>query len=305
MAKKTSRKTSRQVRKRKGTRQSTFNKRRKGLLAVIIPWMRRFGMALAFVVGVVWVGSWLYLSGALQDAGNWSKDQFITASADAGFTVENILVEGREYTDADVLLAIINVQKGAPLFSFEPQSAQDLITQIGWVEAAQVERRWPDTIYIGLQERTPMALWQSEKRLKLLDDKGEVIVTDNLQRFSELVLVSGQGAPQEAGALIGNLRAEPNVFEKVETAQRISKRRWDLGLKNGFSIKLPEEGMGLALRRLSEAHDNDGLLDKDIVGIDMREQDRISVQTKPGSIEEYKAGLKVRANAETKAGNNI
>ena len=288
-------------RKKVGTRQSNFNKRRKGFMAVVIPWMRRFGIALAVFVGVIWVGSWLYLSGALARANDWAQDKIVMASAEAGFTVDNILVEGRNYTDPTVLLAIVNVQKGDPLFSFNPQDAQDLIAQIGWVENVQVERRWPDTIYIGLTERTPMVLWQSDKRLKLLDSNGEVIVTDNLQRFAELVMISGSGAPEHAKALMGDLSAEPEILKHIETAKRVGQRRWDLRTKNGVEIQLPEEDVGLALRRLAGAQEEDGLLDKDIVSIDMREPDRISVRTKPGQVQNYQSKLKI----EAKSGNNI
>ena len=286
---------------KRGTRQSSFNKRRKGVLAVVIPWVRRFGIGLAVTVGLIWVGAWLHLSGSLARAGDWADERFEIATADMGFKVENILVEGRQYSDTGVLLAIVNVQKGDPLFAFDPQSAKDSITRIGWVEDVQVERRWPDTIYIGLKERQPLALWQSDKRLKLLDNKGEVIATDNLQRFSDLILVSGKGSSETAAQLVGNLKAEPIIFERVETAQRISERRWNLRLKNALEIKLPEEDIGLALRRLSTAQEEDGLLDKNIVSIDMREIDRISVRTKPGAVQEYSSGLKI----EAKAGNDI
>jgi len=291
--------------KKRGTRKSSFNKRRKGILAFVFPWLRRFGLGLAVCIGVLWAGSWLYLSGTIGRAGDWGRNQILLASADMGFAIRDILVEGRIHTDPHVLLAIINVEKGDPLFSFDPQSAQELIGQVSWVEGVHIERRWPDTIYIGLQERTPMALWQSDKRLKLLDQNGEVIVTSKLERFSDLVMVSGKGSALAAPDLIGNLQAEASIYERTETARYISERRWDVKLKNGIEIKLPEVDMGLALRRLARAQEKDNLLDKDIIGVDMREADRISVRTKPGSVQDYKAGLKIDAATKNKVGNNI
>lgn len=295
----------RSKKKKRGTRQSTINKRRKGVLAVVLPWLRRFGMVAAVCTGILWAGSWLYLSGAAGRAGDWTRDKILTASADMGFAVDDILVEGREYTDPHVLLAIVNIQKGDPLFAFNPRQAQELISQISWVDDVQIERRWPGTIYIGLAERQPLALWQSDKRLKLLDQKGKVIVTSDLQRFAGLVLVMGKNAPAAAPELIGNLKAEEHIYSRVETAKWIGARRWDMKLKNGIEIKLPEQDAGLALRRLAEAHENDGLLDKDIVSIDMREPGRITVRTKPGTVQDYKTGLKIDAVTKTKAGNNI
>lgn len=291
--------------KKRGTRQSSFNKRRKGVLAVVLPWLRRFGLGLAICVGVAWVGSWLYLSGALGRAGDWTRDKILIASADMGFAVTDILVEGREYTDPHVLLAIVNIRKGDPLFAFNPRQAQELISQISWVNKAQVERRWPGTIYIGLEERQPLALWQSDKHLKLLDSKGKIIATSDLQRFADLVLVMGRGAPAAAPELIGNLKAEEKIYPRVETAKWIGERRWDLKLKNGMEIKLPERDASLALRRLAEAQGYDGLLDKDLLSIDMREPDRITIRTKPGAVQEYKTDLKIEAATRSKAGNNI
>jgi len=292
-------------RKKKGTRQSVMNKRRKGVLARIIPWMRRFGVALAVCVSVVWAGSWLYLNGSIGRASDWTQDKILLATADMGFAVEDILVEGREYTDAQTLLAIVNIQKGDPLFSFDPQEAQALIIKLGWVGAAQVERRLPNTIYIGLQERRPLALWQSGKKVKLLDESGEVIVTGNLERFADLVLMMGADAPEHARPLLANIEAEEALAGRIETAKRVSGRRWELALKNGVKVQLPDEDIGLALRRLAQAHEESGLLDKDVIGIDMRESDRISVRTKPGTVQDYTANKGKDLKIEAKTGNNI
>ena len=286
---------------KRGTRQSTINRRRKGLLAFVIPWMKRFGFAMVVLLGVIWISSWLYLSGSLARAGDWTEDKILKASADMGFAVDNILVEGREHSDASVLLAMINIEKGDPLFSFNPEDAQELIAQMGWVDEVRVERRWPDTIYVGLKERQPMALWQSEKRLKLLDQSGQVIVTNDLQRFADLIMVSGEGAPEETVALIGNLKAQPEIYDAVETASWVGARRWDLRLKNGIHIRLPEEDAALAIRRLAEAHAQDDVLNKDVKTIDLREGDRISILTKSGTTVQTGSGLKI----EAKAGNNI
>ena len=292
-------------RRAKGTRQSRFNKRRKGMLSVIIPWTRRFGALLAVLSAAVWMAVWLHLSGTLGRAADWTQDRVLTAGAGLGFAIENIMVEGRQYTDAGVLLAIVNVEKGDPLFGFNPRQAQELMSQISWVARVQVERRWPDTIYIGLTERAPLALWQTDKRVKLLDAHGEVIVTDRLERFAGLLMVTGRNAPEHAPQLVGNLSAETLVRQRVETARRVGGRRWDLRLKNGIEVRLPEDDMGLALRRLAAAQRNDGLLDKDILSIDLRESDRISIRTKPGAVQDYTTGRRIDAAAADRTGSNI
>lgn len=279
-----------------GTRRSTMNKRRKGKLAVILPWFKRFGVVLGICVVTLWLGAWLWLGGSVHKAADWSWQKTLNVTADMGFTVNNILVEGRIHTDADILEALVNVRKDDPLFAFNPEEARHLIERISWVRQAHVERRFPDTIYIRLEERRPLALWQQNKKLSLLDEEGQVITSEGLARFKELVVVTGEGAPSRVPALIMNLSAESALSERVKAAQWVGNRRWDLTLDGKIILKLPESDVGLALRRLALAQEEDGLLDKDIVSVDVREPDRIVVRTRPGAVQEYKAGLKTGDN---------
>ena len=274
-----------------GTRKSDVNKRRKGFLAWFFPWLRRFGIALAVIVGVVWVGSWVVLSGAAQKSIDWTKGQIVEAAADMGFRVETILVEGRKNVDGEMLLALLNVQKGDPLFAFDPHRAKALIEQIGWVQTAHVERRLPHTLYIGLEERQPMALWKVNGEFRLIDTDARVIPEDDIAAYKGLMIIGGQGAKDHILALMPDLQKQPKVFEKISGAYRIGDRRWDLILKAGARVQLPENDLSQALERLAQAHEKNQMLDQKVLSFDLREYDRISVRTKPGQVKEYKAGL--------------
>lgn len=261
-----------------------------------MPWLRRFGIALGVCVFAAWLGAWFFMSEADTRTSEWMRGKTYDVTVNMGFAVEDILLEGRQYTDAETLKAVINIRKGDPIFSFNPVEAKKLVERIDWVKEAHVERRLPDTIFIGLKEREPLALWQKNKKLSLLDSEGKVIATSGLERFKDLIIVIGDQAPERAPAFFTDLAAEPLVFERTEAATFVSKRRWDITLKNGASVKLPEEDVGLALRRLALAQEEDGLLERDITNIDLREPGRIVVKTRPGAVQEYKAGLKIGNN---------
>lgn len=277
-----------------GTRKKTI--RRRGRHEAFKLRLRRAAVIGACAIFAIWLGSWVYLSGSITKAGQWGKNQMLDASVSAGFAVDNILVEGRVHADAEVLKALINVQKGDPLFSFDPVEAQGLIERISWVRAAHVERRLPDTLYIRLEERKPLALHQQKKTLRVLDEKGEAIATDNVARFKDLIVVLGEGAPEKAPGFIAHLSAEPALFVRVRSAKFIDKRRWDVTLDSNVKVKLPEEDLGLALRRLALVQEDDGLLDKDLKSIDLREPDKIVVRTKPGKVHSYKAAFLPESN---------
>ena len=210
-------------------------------------------------------------------------------TADSGLKVDNILVEGRQYTDADALMAILNVGKGDPLFALNPEAAQEMIEKLAWVKKARVERRLPDTVYVYLEERVPMALWQQDKKLTLIDTSGVSVTDHKLDRFKDLILLVGDNAPSEAPEFFKLLEAELELWQRIEAVKLVSERRWDIKLKNGVLVKLPEDELTVALRRLALLQEEEGLMDKDVEIIDVREPTRITVRTKPGAVQEYKA----------------
>lgn len=276
---------------KRGTRRSALNRRRKGLLAVILPWARRFGLVLGAVALVLWGGAWFFLSDADERTSAWGREKTLAVTAGLGFTVKEVLIEGRTYSDPETIKALVNVRKGDPLFAFNPAGAKALIEKISWIRTAHVERRLPGTIYIRVRERKPLALWQKDGKLRLLDEQGEVIVSGGMERFKSLTIVIGDDAPQNAPALLSDLAAEPLLYERTKAAQRVSGRRWDLTLDGDVRVKLPEDDQGLALRRLALAQEEEQLLDKDVTSVDLREADRMIIRTRPGAVREYKAGV--------------
>lgn len=242
----------------------------------------------------MWVGAWVYLSGSFGRFEQSTRNAFHLASAAHGFAVSDVLVEGRKNADRDVLLGLLGVERGDAILAFDPDAARKKLEQVAWIESARVERRLPGVVYVSITERVPFALWQNQGKLRLVDAKG-VMITDvakEMARFDSLPLIVGDGAPEKAPALFDLINAEPQIIERLGAAIYVGGRRWDLRLKTGAEIKLPEGDVALALRRLADAQERDGLLGKDVQAIDLREGGRIIVQTKPGAVQEYKASFK-------------
>ncbi len=272
-------------------RKQITTKHRKGFLSVFLPWARRFGLAVCTTIFILWLGAWLIITGAVSHAFNWAKMQVIDASANAGFKVEALLIEGRDHADPAFLMALLNVQTGDPLFSFNPSQAKELLEQTEWIKHATVQRRLPGTLYILLQERIPSALWEHKKETFLLDEEGSEIKTDHLERFADLITVSGKGAPEATPYLLTHLAAEPELMTIITRATRQGERRWDLQLKDsGITLKMPEdEQIGLALRKISDAQKEEAIFDTpSIESIDLRFEDKMVIRTKPGGVIDYK-----------------
>jgi cell division protein FtsQ len=252
-------------------------------------------LLLAGIVGVTFSNG--TLPAAWQSVCNWYFD----STARAGMSVAEVYVIGRQEADRDEVLQAVGVQRGSPILAFDPHETQHRLEAIAWIASATVERRLPDTIIVRLTERVPMAIWQHEKALRLVDADGHVLSTERLDRWDRLMLLVGAEAPERAGELFTLMKAEPDLASRVEAATLINGRRWDLKLDNGVDIRLPELDAASALRRLAAVQKSGQLLERDVVAVDLRMPDRLAVQTSAAAAERRRAAAAVAALPPKKA----
>jgi len=279
-----------------GTRRTTIMNRRAGQHAQLKYWAKRVGLVV-ILGGVVFGGiAYASASGYFDQIGGRITRSFHGQMADTGFKVKNVIVEGRQNANLQALKYIVDVEKGQSIFEPDIDDIKDKLEHVTWVKSAVVERHLPDTIAIRLQERVPMALWQHQGKLSVIDTDGEVLADGNLSRFKHLMILVGDDAPKRAKDLVSMITVEPDLKTRVESAKWIGGRRWDLFLKNGVSVKLPEDDLGQAVRRLASAQGEAKLMDRKIQSIDLRDPLRIVVQTEPGAVEEYQASYRPQKN---------
>ncbi|MEJ1975160.1 MAG: cell division protein FtsQ/DivIB [Acetobacteraceae bacterium] len=192
--------------------------------------------------------------------------------------VQQIVVEGRSNTPELLLDAALSVRKGDPILGFSLQDARDRIETLSWVEHATVERRLPGTLVVNLTERRPFAIWQNQGKFVLIDRDGQVVANENVATFGELPLVVGAGAPESTTALLDALSAYPALKSRLVAAVRVGERRWNLQLKNGINVMLPEGAAPAALAKLMDLESTQSLLERPLAVVDMRLPDRLVVR---------------------------
>ena len=247
-------------------------------------WLRptlRYGGAVLALVLIAGTGNWLWTSGRVATALARTHAVLIEASVAGGLIVGEVYVSGRHWTPRDEVLDALAVERGTPLLNFDPEAARQRIEAIGWIRAATVERHLPDTVFVRLDERTPLALWQRDGRLVVVDRDGVVIDGAEAERFAKLLVIVGEDAPVNVVSLIGIMSSEPTLVKRVEAAVRVGGRRWNLHLDNGIDVQLPEEGIANAWRRLADYERQHRLLARDIAGVDLRLPDRLVVRRPP------------------------
>ncbi len=206
---------------------------------------------------------------------------------EAGFEVKNVKVSGVSHMSK---LAIYQAALNGPSNSMLLVDLDDIrarLQTLPWVADASVARRLPDTLVIDVVERKPLAIWQHRGRLGVIDRDGHVLDTKRLDRFATLPLIVGPGANFQAHPLMAMLADFPEVQQRVDSAIWIGDRRWDLRLKSGETLALPESyaAAKTALRQFVRMEQANGLLDKGFVRFDLRIPDRMVVRTsaEPGA----------------------
>jgi cell division protein FtsQ len=195
-----------------------------------------------------------------------------------GFRITAVAINGRKQLTQDEVLAIGGVNGRSSLLFLDAATVRDKLKTNPWIADATVLKLYPGQLQIDVVERSPFALWQQDGRLSVIAEDGAVLEPYMSRRFVSLPLVVGKGAETRARDFLALLARYPQVRAATKAAIFVGERRWNLRLKDGLDIKLPENEVGNALAALSKFDKEDRLFSRDIVAVDMRLPDRLTVQ---------------------------
>ena len=103
------------------------------------------------------------------------------------------------------------------------------------------------------------------------------------EAFAELPLLVGADVPRHALKLISMLDSEPELRPRVAAAVLVRGRRWNVRLNGGIDVRLPETDARAAWAQLAQMQREQGVLERDVIAIDLRMPDRLVVRTAPGA----------------------
>ena len=223
------------------------------------------------VLGVVKGGHVDELTSAISDTRN-------ALANSAGFRITAVAINGRRQLSQDEVLAVGGVNGRSSLLFLDAATVREKLKTNPWIADATILKLYPGQLQIDIVERSPYALWQQDGRLSVIADDGAVLESYMSRRFATLPLVVGKGADLKARDFLALLERYPQVRAATKAAILVGERRWNLRLKDGLDIRLPENDVGNALATLSKLDKEDRLFSRDIVAVDMRLPDRLTVQ---------------------------
>ena len=164
---------------------------------------------------------------------------------------------------------------------------RERLEKIESIKYAAIERALPNTLYVRVVEREPVAIWQYKGKKTLVDDNGVVMSGLDITPYGALPLIVGEGAPKHVSSLLELLVLQPELAKRFSAAVWVGDRRWNIKLKpsknaeNGaedIEVQLPEQDSLGAWKQLAELQKKQQVLDRDIKVIDLRIDGRLFIR---------------------------
>lgn len=239
--------------------------------------------------------------GHLQEITETLRDTRDALAKSAGFRIATVSIIGRKQLTQDEVLAIGGVTGRRSLLFLDAADVRDRLKANPWVADATVLKLYPDRLNIEITERNAFALWQDQGKLSVIASDGAVLEPYVAGYFSTLPLVVGKGGETRAKEFLDALSAYPRLKSEVKAIVFVGERRWNLRLASGLDVKLPESGVPAALDRLMKLDQDNSLLSRDILAVDLRLADRVTVRLSDDAAKARADALKAKAKASKKA----
>jgi cell division protein FtsQ len=215
----------------------------------------------------------------------------------AGFQSANVSIEGASRLARADILRIAGITESSTLFLTDADATRMRLLRNAWIAEATVAKLYPDRLEITIVEKKPFAVWQSRGNFFVIAKDGTVIdqLARERVRDAGMPIVVGEGAERRAQDFLAVLDRFPAVRGETVAAVLIAERRWNLRLKNGTDVRLPEEDADVALMRLVALDRDKHILSRDVSMIDMRLPDRVVVRLSDEAAQTRDAAMKARA----------
>lgn len=196
----------------------------------------------------------------------------------AGFPISAVTITGQSRLTERELLEAAGVGPRHSLPFLDATAVRDRLMQVPLVKSARVMKLYPDRLVIAIEERQPSALWQRDGRVAVISEDGVPIDELRDQRYLGLPFVVGEGAQKRLLEFLMLMTKAGDLAHRIKAGVLVAGRRWNFEMTNGVTVKLPEIDPSGALETLARLQREARILDKDVMFIDLRIPDRVSVR---------------------------
>ncbi|MEO6716426.1 MAG: cell division protein FtsQ/DivIB [Novosphingobium sp.] len=278
----------------KARRVRSAKNKSQSMLSEILAWIPLNEAQWHRVLMVTILGGALMLAAVVASAAGvpaLASQQFAAIAVRSGFEVRRVEVRGVKRLNELKVYERALAQRNRAMPLVDVDGLRNDLLELSWVADARVSRQLPETLVIDIVERTPHAVLRLRDKLVLIDETGHPLEPISSERARGKLILSGANADKQVAVLSALLGAAPALKPQIREAEWLGNRRWNLTLKTGQVLALPEGNrpMANALVEFARLDGTNRLIGGRVTAFDMRTPGRIYLRI-PGRAEEAQSG---------------
>ncbi|HKP29146.1 MAG TPA: FtsQ-type POTRA domain-containing protein [Gemmatimonadales bacterium] len=189
------------------------------------------------------------------------------------FRVRRIDLVGARYVTGEQVAVAMKLKPAASVFD-DVKPLEKRVFAIAGVRRVTIERRWPGTLVVRIEEAEPVALTPRKTALALMDGSGRILPFDPTRAPADLPV---SVADAKAARLIARIKdAEPALFRRIVA---VSVERQDVILRGSdWRVVLRADAGRSQLRALATVMDDLARKGRRWRELDARFNDRVFVR---------------------------
>ena len=207
---------------------------------------------------------------------NGSIKDSLVKSTETFFVVNTIQIVGRERASKNDLSKILKKYQKTSLLSLDLNYIQSEVEKVAWIKKVIIRRVLPNTLSLTIEEFSPRAVWIRGRDRYVLDKNGYTIEKVSDDQFQNYFTIKGAEAELNLMNLIESLENFDEIYNQIDYANYVGRRRWDLHYKSGVRIMLPEDNIIDSLSLLETYIKENKLIEKGHKKIDLRVDGKIT-----------------------------
>jgi len=200
----------------------------------------------------------------------------LVKSTETFFVVNTIQTVGRERASKNDLSKILKKYQKTSLLSLDLNYIQSEVEKVAWIKKVIIRRVLPNTLSLTIEEFSPRAVWIRGRDRYILDKNGYTIEKVSDDQFQNYFTIKGAEAELNLMNLIESLENFDEIYNQIDYANYVGRRRWDLHYKSGVRIMLPEDNIIDSLSLLETYIKENKLIEKGHKKIDLRVDGKIT-----------------------------
>ena len=181
----------------------------------------------------------------------------------------NLIVLGNNYVDKRSLIYELKTKLDEGKNSNNLDLISDILNKKNLIKKFIITKTSNNLITIKIEEKNIIGLLNIENNNYLIDEFNNIIETKITPNLFHLPVFIGKNSNKNASVIL-NLIKESDINLNYLSFSFVDQRRWNINLKNGVKILLPETKVLDTLKLLNKVTSKYNILNGNFIEIDMR-----------------------------------